>query len=177
MRTKTVRILNIVAGILLIAAGIYCLCNEDVAVLSAGLMLGIFMLAAGIAEIVVFAGTSGVLIGSGWLLLDGVLTVIMSLFLLFNQWFTLLSLPFIFTVWLMFYGISRFVIAFDLHALGVRGWGWVLAVGILLMVAGFICMMDPWVSAAAVGVTVGMVFLLEGISAIVCACISRTKDL
>ena len=177
MRTKTVRILNIVAGILLIAAGIYCLCNEDVAVLSAGLMLGIFMLAAGIAEIVVFAGTSGVLIGSGWLLLDGVLTVIMSLFLLFNQWFTLLSLPFIFTVWLMLSGISRFVSAFDLHALGVRGWGWVLAVGILLMVAGFICMMDPWVSAAAVGVTVGMVFLLEGISAIVCACISRTKDL
>lgn len=177
MCTKTVRILNIVAGILLIAAGIYCLCNEDVAVLSAGLMLGIFMLAAGIAEIVVFAGTSGVLIGSGWLLLDGVLTVIMSLFLLFNQWFTLLSLPFIFTVWLMFSGISRFVSAFDLHALGVRGWGWVLAVGILLMAGGFICMMDPWVSAAAVGVTVGMVFLLEGISAIVCACISRTKDL
>ena len=177
MRTKTVRILNIVAGILLIAAGIYCLCNEDVAVLSAGLMLGIFMLAAGIAEIVVFAGTSGVLIGSGWLLLDGVLTVIMSLFLLFNQWFTLLSLPFLFTVWLMFSGISRFVSAFDLHALGVRGWGWVLAVGILLMVAGFICMMDPWVSAAAVGVTVGLVFLLEGVSAIVCACISRTKDL
>ena len=177
MRTKTVRILNIVAGILLIAAGIYCLCNEDVAVLSAGLMLGIFMLAAGIAKIVVFAGTSGVLIGSGWLLLDGVLTVIMSLFLLFNQWFTLLSLPFLFTVWLMFSGISRFVSAFDLHALGVRSWGWVLAVGILLMVAGFICMMDPWVSAAAVGVTVGLVFLLEGISAIVCACISRTKDL
>ena len=177
MRTKTVRILNIVAGILLIAAGIYCLCNEDVAVLSAGLMLGIFMLAAGIAEIVVFAGTSGMLIGSGWLLLDGVLTVIMSLFLLFNQWFTLLSLPFLFTVWLMFSGISRFVSAFDLHALGVHGWGWVLAVGILLMVAGFICMMDPWVSAAAVGVTVGLVFLLEGISAIVCACISRTKDL
>ena len=64
--------------------------------LSVGLMLGIFMLAAGITEIVVFAGMSGVLIGSSWLLLDGVLTVIMSLFLLFNQWFTLLSLPFIF---------------------------------------------------------------------------------
>ena len=177
MRTKTVRILNVLAGILLIAAGVYCLCNEDVAVLSAGLMLGVFMLAAGIAEIVVFAGTSGVLIGSGWLLLDGVLTVIMSLFLLFNQWFTLASLPFIFTVWLMFSGISRFVSAFDLHALGVRGWGWMLAVGILLMIAGFICMMDPWVSAAAVGVTVGLVFILEGVSAIVCACISRTKDL
>lgn len=82
-------------------------------------MLGVFMLAAGITEIVAFAGTSGVLIGASWLLLDGVLTVIMSLFLLFNQWFTLLSLPFLFTVWLMFSGLSRFVSAFDLHAPGV----------------------------------------------------------
>ena len=72
-----------------------------------------------ITEIVAFAGTSGVVIGSSWLLLDGVLTVIMSLFLLFNQWFTLLSLPFLFTVWLMFSGLSRFVSAFDLHAPGV----------------------------------------------------------
>ena len=169
------RILNVAAGVLLIAAGIYCLCNQDVALLSAGLLLGIFLLLSGVAEIVVFAGVSGVLIGSGWLLLDGVLTVIMSLFLLFNQWFTLLSLPFIFTVWLMFSGISRFVSAFDLRACGVRGWGWILAVGVILIAAGFVCMMDPWVSVAAIGVTVGLVFLLEGVSAVVYACIPRDK--
>ena len=173
MSTKSVRVLNIAAGVLLIAAGIYCLCNQDIAVLSAGLLLGLFMLVSGIIEIAVFAGTSGVLIGSGWLLLDGVLTVIMSLFLLFNQWFTLLSLPFLFTIWLLFSGISRFVSAFDLRALGVRAWGWVLAIGILLIVGGFVCMMDPWVSVVAIGVTVGLVFILEGVSAIVCACISK----
>lgn len=167
------RILNVAAGVLLIAAGIYCLCNQDAAVLSAGLLLGVFLLVAGIAEIVVFAATSSVMIGSGWLLLDGVLTVIMSLFLLFNQWFTLLSLPFLFTIWLLFSGISRFVSAFDLRALGVRAWGWVLAIGILLIVGGFVCMMDPWVSVVAIGVTVGLVFILEGVSAIVCACISK----
>ena len=131
------------------------------------------MLVSGIIEIVVFAGTSGLLIGSGWLLLDGVLTVIMSMFLLFNQWFTMLSLPFLFTVWLLFSGISRFVSAFDLRALGVRSWGWVLAIGILLIIGGFVCMMDPWISVVAIGVTVGIVFILEGISAIVCACISK----
>lgn len=173
MSTKSVRVLNIAAGVLLIAAGVYCLCNQDIAVLSAGLLLGFFMLVSGVIEIAVFAGTSGVLIGSGWLLLDGVLTVIMSLFLLFNQWFTLLSLPFLFTIWLLFSGISRFVSAFDLRALGVRAWGWVLAIGILLIVGGFVCMMDPWVSVVAIGVTVGLVFILEGVSAIVCACISK----
>ncbi len=173
MSSKSFRVLNIVAGVLLVAAGVYCLCNQDVAVLSAGLLLGLFMLVSGIIEIAVFAGTSGVLIGSGWLLLDGVLTVIMSMFLLFNQWFTMLSLPFLFTIWLLFSGISRFVSAFDLRALGVRSWGWVLVIGILLIIGGFICMMDPWVSVVAIGVTVGIVFILEGVSAIICACISK----
>ena len=162
------RILNVAAGVLLIAAGIYCLCNQDVALLSAGLLLGIF---------VVFAAASGVMLGSGWLLLDGILTVIMSLFLLFNQWFTMLSLPFLFTLWLLFSGVSQCVSSFDLRALGVRAWGWILAVGILLTLAGFICLMDPWVSVAAMGMTVGIVFLLEGVSSIVYACISRTKDI
>ena len=168
------KFLNVIAGVLLIAWGIYCLCNQDIAVMAAGLILGVFMLLSGVIEIVVFASTNGVLFGSGWLLLDGVLTVILSLFLLFNQWFTMLSLPFLFTLWLLFSGISRFVSAFDLRALGVRGWGWILAIGIILMIAGFVCMMDPWVSVAAIGVTVGLTFLLEGISAILYACIPRS---
>ena len=154
MSTKSMRIWSVISGALLITAGIYCLCNQDVAVMSAGLLLGVFMLISGIAEIVVFAGTSG---------------------LLLNQWFTLMSLPFLFTAWLLFSGVSRFVSAFDLKALGVRAWGWVLALGIVLTVAGFVCMMDPWVSVAAMGVTVGVVFLLEGVSAIFYGCITRTK--
>ncbi len=173
--SKTMKVLNIIAGVLLIAAGVYCLCNQDIAALTAGLMVGIFMLVSGVIEIVVFAATSGVLFGSGWLLLDGILTVILSLFLLFNQWFTMMSLPLLFTVWLLFSGISRFVSAFDLRAFGVRGWGWVLAIGILLILVGFLCMMDPWVSVAAIGLTVGLVFLLEGISSIVYACIPRNR--
>ena len=79
MSTKTMKTLNIVAGGLLVAAGIYCLCNQDIAVISAGVLLGAFMLAAGVAEIVVFAEAGRLLMGSGWLLLDGVLTVLMLL--------------------------------------------------------------------------------------------------
>ena len=175
--SKTMKVLNIIAGVLLIAAGVYCLCNQDIAALTAGLMVGIFMLVSGVIEIVVFAATSGVLFGSGWLLLDGILTVILSLFLLFNQWFTMMSLPILFTVWLLFSGVSRFVSAFDLKALGMRGWGWILALGIVLLVFGVVCMMDPWVSVVAVGVTVGLVFILEGIGTIAVACISRRKPI
>ena len=171
------RILSILTGALRIAAGIYCLCNQDVAAMSAGIVLGLLMLIAGIVEIVIFAGTSRFILGSGWLLLDGVLTVVMSLFLLFNHWFTMMSLPILFTVWLLFSGVSRFVSAFDLKALGMRGWGWILALGIVLLVFGVVCMMDPWVSVVAVGVTVGLVLILEGIGTIAVACISRRKPI
>ena len=167
MSTKAIRIIDIAAGILLTAGGVFCLCNQDAAVVSAGILFGLFMLAAGIAEIVVFAGTSKTLLGSGWLLLNGVLTVIMALLLLFNQWFTLLSLPLLFTLWLLFSGIGRFVSAFDLRA---------LAIGILFTAAGIICMMEPWISVAAVGLTVGLVLILQGISLVVCACISSGKE-
>ena len=138
MTSRTMRILSIITGALLIAAGIYCLCNQDVAAMSAGIVLGLLMLIAGIVEIVIFAGTSRFILGSGWLLLDGVLTVVMSLFLLFNHWFTMMSLPILFTVWLLFSGVSRFVSAFDLKALGMRGWGWILALGIVLLVFGVV---------------------------------------
>ncbi len=176
MSTKTVRILNIAAGALLIAAGVYCLCNEDAALLSAGLILGLFMLAAGVIEIAIFAGAGGVIVSSGWLLLDGVLAVVMSLFLLFNQWFTVFSLPIVFTAWLLFSGISRFVSAIDLQAFGVKSWGWVLAIGILLIIGSFICMADPWISVVAIGLTMGIVFILEGVSIVACACLTRKAE-
>ena len=177
MTSRTMRILNIISGILLIAAGIYCLCNQDVAAMSAGIILGLFMLASGIVMIVIYSGTRRFILGAGWLLLDGIITVIFSLFLLTNQWLSMMSLPFMLTVWLLFSGVSRFVSAFDLKALGMRGWGWILALGIVLLVFGVICMMDPWVSVVAVGVTVGLVFILEGIGTIAVACISRRKPI
>ena len=72
MSIKSMRILNVAAGVLLIAAGIYCLCNQDVALLSAGLLLGIFLLLSGVAEIVVFAAASGVMLGSACMV-DGMI--------------------------------------------------------------------------------------------------------
>ena len=59
MASKSMKVLNIIAGVLLIVAGIYCLCNQDIAAMTAGVMVGIFMLLSGVIEIVVFATTSG----------------------------------------------------------------------------------------------------------------------
>ena len=173
MRNRgTLRTLSIIAGVLLIIAGIICLCHQETAALSAGILLGVFMLVSGIVEIALFIWGRDFYFGSAGLLLDGILTVLLSLFLLFNRAFTLLSLPMLFALWLLFSGVSRIVAAVDLRALGSRRWGWILALGIILLVVGFIGLMDPWLSVQALGVTLGICFILEGIDSIVNGCLT-----
>ena len=167
------RILWIIVGVLLIIAGIYCLCNPDVGLLSLSLYLGIVLLISGIIDIVIFAKCNQYMIGAGWFLADGILTVLLSLFLLFNQAFTLLSLPFIFSMWLLFSGINQFVNSFELQNLGVRGWGWLTALGVLMAVAGFFSLFNPVANLFALSALAGLLLICDGVATIVRACLSH----
>ena len=172
MNRMVSRVLWIVAGVLLIIVGIYCLFNPDVGLLSLSLYIGSAMLISGIIDIVIFAKWNGKMFGTGWFLADGILTVLLALFLLFNQAFTMLSLPFIFGMWLLFSGINQFVNSFELQSFGVRGWGWLTALGILLAVVGFFSLFDPIANLFALSILVGILLICEGVAAIVRACIS-----
>ena len=173
MNQKVSRVLWIIAGVLLIIVGIYCLLNPDVGLLSLSLYIGIAMLISGIIDIIIFAKWNGKMFGAGWFLADGILTVLLALFLLFNQAFTMLSLPFIFSMWLLFSGINQFVNSFELQTFGVRGWGWLTALGVLLAVVGFFSLFDPIANLFALSILVGILLICEGVAAIVRACISQ----
>lgn len=153
------RVLWIIAGVLLIVAGVYCFVSPDAALSGLSLILGLAMLFSGIVDIVIFASSRRFMLGSGWFLLDGIFTVLLAIFLLCNQAFTMLSLPFIFGMWLLFGGISRFVSSFDLQRLGVRGWGWFTVLGILLTAAGILSFYDPISGAMALSWIVGLVLI------------------
>ena len=184
MNRTVSRVLWIIAGVILIIAGIFCLCNPDVGLLTMSLCLGIAMLISGIIDIVIFAKWNGKMFGAGWFLADGILTVLLALFLLFNQAFTMLfllfnqaftmlSLPFIFGMWLLFSGINQFVNSFELQSFGVKGWGWLTALGVLLAVVGFFSLFDPVADLFALSILSGILLLCEGVAAIVRACISH----
>ena len=110
--------------------------------------------------------------GAGWFLVDGILTVLLSLFIMGNQWFTALTLPLIFGMWLLFSGITKFVNSFDLQRLGVRGWGWFTALGVVLAVVGFMSFLNPLASMVAMAAMVGVFFILQGIASILRGCFS-----
>ncbi|MGN8850966.1 HdeD family acid-resistance protein [Bariatricus sp. HCP28S3_C2] len=124
-------------------------------------MLGVAMMFSGIIDIVIFASGHDYMAGSGWFLADGILTVLMSLFILGNGWFTAMTISFILGMWLIFSGITKLVHSFDLQKLGVKGWFTVL--GILLTVIGFLSFTHPFASIAAMAWVIGFFLLLQGI--------------
>ena len=166
------RVLWSIAGVLLIAAGIVCLLSPSAAVTALSVFLGIAVLVSGIADIMIFVRGQGLLFGAGWFLADGVAAVILSLFLLFNRAFTTLTLPFIFGMWLLFSGVNAFVNSFELKLLGVRGWGWFTALGLLLAGVGFFSFLDPLASFVAITVLVGVFLILQGIASLLRGCFS-----
>lgn len=171
MRTAS-RVLWAIAGILLMVCGVVCLSQPMAALGTLSLLLGIVMLFSGVVDILIFVKGRNLMFGSGWFLADGLITVIFSLFLLFNQAFTTLTLPFIFGMWLLVSGISKFVNSFDLRCFGVRGWGWFTALGILLAVMGFCTLLDPVLGAVTLSVLVGVLLIVQGVASLLRACFS-----
>ena len=96
----------------------------------------------------------------------------MSMFLLCNQMFTMMTLPYIMGMWLLFSGITKFVNSFDLRRFGMRGWGWITALGLLMAVAGFTSFMDPMAAAVTLSVLTGIFLILQGAVSITCGCLA-----
>ena len=159
-----VRILWGIVGVILIVGGIFCFTQPAAVLLTMSALLGVSMLLCGVVDLIIFARGRQLMFGAGGFLLDGILTVLLSLFLLFNQGFTALSLPFIFGMWLMFSGISKFVGSFDLKVLGVKGWGWFTVLGVLLAAAGFFSFLDPVAGAVTMSFLLGILLILQGIT-------------
>ena len=130
------------------------------------------MVRSGAVDIMIFATAGRSIYGSGWFLVDGILTVLLSIFLLCNQMFTMMTLPYILGMWLLFSGITKFVNSFDLRRFGVRGWGWVTAFGLLMAAAGFLSFMDPLAAAVTLSVLAGLFLMIQGVVSIAFGCLS-----
>ena len=173
MSKTTSRVLWIIAGIFLIRAGIGCMQNPGEILYGLPFIFGVAMMFSGIVDIVIFAMGHEYIAGSGWFLADGILTMLMSLFVLNNGWFTTITISFILGMWLIFSGISKLVNSFDLQKLGVKGWGWFTVLGIILTVIGFLSFTHPFANIAAMAWVIGLFLILQGIVSVLRGCFSN----
>ena len=167
------RVLGFLSGVLLIIAGVLSIWNPQAMARFLTALFGVVLLFSGLLDVVVFLKCRRAVIGAGWILVDGILTMLMALFLLCNQWLAGLAVPVIFSMWILFSGISSVVRSLDLKSFRVRGWGWFLFLGLLQTGIGILLFIQPVVASLAVGVLIGTVLIVQGLAAILSGLFSR----
>ncbi|MBQ9661500.1 MAG: DUF308 domain-containing protein [Bacteroidales bacterium] len=163
MKTGT-KILLAVTGILLIILGVMCITRPGATLLSTAWLIGVFTLASGISEMIFTFQTQAFLPNSGTRALSALLDIFFGCFFLFNILGTAVSLPVVFTIWVMIEGIVIAVQSFDYKQVGFPYWWALLCLGICGAILGFFGLRNLDVAAGALSAIIGLGIIANGLA-------------
>lgn len=101
--------------------------------------------------------------GWGWILAGGIIDVLVGIILVSNPLLNLTVLPFVVGFGLMFRSMMAIGVSFDLNSFGVKGWGWLLAMGIAGLIFSFFLIRNPVFAGITVVIWTAMAFFCIGI--------------
>jgi len=153
----------IVKGLLLIIAGAAIFSRPAEGYLGLSVLFSVVILSVGISQIFFSIGNSDVLRGWGWTFASGIIDVIIGIYFLSYPLMTMASLPYILGFWLMFRAFYLMGVSFDVKAMGIPGWGWLLAGGFLLAILAFAVMYYPAAGAISIVAYSASAFIVAGI--------------
>ena len=153
-----------IAGILLIALGVYFIINPNVTLVSAAYVLGMLTLFTGIFKLIFTFRTQAFMPNSGTRMLMGLLDVFFGCFFLFNLFGTAISLPFVFAIWVIIEGVSIFVASFDYKKVGFPYWWALMLLGIVGVVLGILGLRNMDITAVTLSVLISISVILFGLA-------------
>lgn len=165
------RLVLLIAGVLLVAAGLMMAMSPAMAMRAVSILLGLILIVAGIVDLAVYFGFRSLLCGVGWMLANGLVTLLLGVLVLFNKWITAVTVPVLFSVWILFTGVATAVRALDLHHFHIRSWLLYLVLGLLQVVLGVVALFQPLTAATIIGILVGVQLMLRGVDVICTAII------
>lgn len=167
MKVFLLNSLWILTSVLFMVSGFYCIWNPDVTILSLAILLGISLFISGLRDICTYIDVHNYVKDSGWILMEGIITLLFSIFCFMNHYITVITIPVIFTIWVIFTGISRIVSAIDFKTFGFSNWWFALLWGILLVAFGMFSVFDPIIASVAISVILGIILISQGISSLI----------
>ena len=171
------KILAVILGILMIIAGFYCLFAPGLTFLVLGWIIGIGMVADAIGNIFTWKGRKDAGLADGLTLAGAIVSLIFGILLLGSNLLQLsvdLFVANMAAAWVVIIGILRMVRAFELRKFrdapnmqNTAGLWWVAMInGILLIIIGLIGLMNPIITAIAIGTLMGLEIVFAGINLI-----------
>ena len=157
--------LLLIVGIALFVVGILVFVYPAKSYLDLSVLFGWLILFSGVMEVVLSASSRHFVTGRGWMLAGGIIEIVLGAILIFNVALSAVTLPIFLGFWLLMRGFSTIGLASDMHLLGIRGSGWTVLTGALLLICALWMLFQPLVfGTTAVVVWVGLSLLFAGIS-------------
>jgi uncharacterized membrane protein HdeD (DUF308 family) len=158
-----------IKGLLLLAAGVAILMRPAEGYVGLSVLFSVVIFCVGFAQIVFALGNRAWLSGWGWTLASGIIDLAIGLFLISFPGVSLATLPFFVGFWLMLRAFYLMGIAFDLNHAGVKGWGWLLASGILTLIFSWMVLFFPLAGAVGIIYYSAIAFIAGGLGAFILA--------
>lgn len=166
----------LVAGILCLAAGIAVFIFPLESYVALSICFGVLMLIVGAVQLIIASTSNNYLMMKGYVIVGGVLDLILGLFMCLYPGITLMLIPIMLGIWMMYHSFMIVAFGGDLDTFNVKGNGLVIAAGIVLLLLSILILMNPFgVGVAAVVVMAGIGLLLFGI--ILCMMSLKLKDI
>lgn len=164
------------AGVLCVAAGIAVFVFPLESYVALSICFGVLMLIVGAVQLIIASTSNNYLMMKGYVIVGGVLDLILGLFMCLYPGITLMLIPIMLGIWMMYHSFMIVAFGGDLDTFNVKGNGLVIAAGILLLLLSILILMNPFgVGVAAVVVMAGIGLLLFGI--ILCVMSLKLKDI
>lgn len=158
--------LLLAGGVILFLIGVVVFAFPVQSYVGMAVLFGWLMLLTGVVETIVAVRNTHYVTGRGWMLAWGVIEIVLGLILVFNVALSSAMLPVVLGFWLLMRGFSAVGLGGDMRAVGIRGAGWTILCGILLLLCALGILFQPLVfGSTAVVVWVGLSLLLAGASA------------
>ena len=151
-----------ISGILLIALGVMCILNPAETLYNVAIFLGCLAVLSGIAKMVFTFRTEHFMPNSGTRMLTGLMQIIIGIIILCHRFFVAVSLPMIFSFWVIFEGITLFVQSFDYKKAGFSSWWVFMLLGIAVVLCGILALRNLNAAGKTLSLMIGIGIIVMG---------------
>lgn len=146
-------------GIIFFIVGIVVFFEPGGTYLALSVLFGIVVILSGAFEL--YLGTKAPTgSGKGWYIAGGVVEILLGILLLCTPSMLFTILPFVLGFWLLFRGFMAVGVASEMMGVGIKGAGWTMTLGILVIISAFLVLFNPIIGVGVVVFWVGLSLLL-----------------
>ena len=163
--------ISLIIGVIAIALGIWCIAAPSGTLVALSYVFIFAFLISGVAEIFFSISNRKILNGWGWYLASGIIELLLGILLLILP-LQLITVMLVYLVgfWILFRSIWIIGEAVELQQMGIKKWGWMLAIGIICLIFSFFFLISPMIFKGTFMVVFASVaFIIYGIFRIVLA--------